>query len=176
MRELRPSSGHPPFRNKTHPLFPGQIPAAFAHVILAQLTNRVFALFTMTPPPESNSSHPAGLIADLRQSISQILSLAASLHSWVAEFGPDGGENLALIENSGREIRNRLEAALAGHAPIASMEWLDKDLRHDLRNAISAVSGFAELILMDLPESSEARTRLIQLRQWAKTFVELIGH
>ena len=128
----------------------------------------------MTTAPESNSSDPAALVASLRQLTGEILSLAASLHPWVPEFGPEGGENLAIIENAGREIRERLEAALASRASDSSMEWLDKGLRHDFCNLIGAVSGFAELILMESSESCEARPRVMRLRQGAKTFVELI--
>ena len=128
----------------------------------------------MTTPPEYNSSDPAGLIVGLRQSIDEILSLTADLLPWVHEFGPEGGENLALIENVGREIRERLESVLAARASNLSLDWLDKNLRHDFRNLISAVTGFAELILMESAESCEARPRVIRLRQCAKTFIDLI--
>ena len=47
-------------------------------------------------------------------------------------------------------------------------------LRHDLRNGMGAVSGFAELIQMESSESCEALPRVVRLRQCVKAFLELL--
>lgn len=141
---------------------------------LASAANRRFLTTTMSAPLESGSSEPARRIENLRAMIAEILTLAAGLRPWVPEFGPDGAENLAMIENSASEVRELLESALSARAPDAAREWPDKDLRHDLRNGMGAVSGFAELIQMETSGSCGALPWVIRLRQCVKTVVELI--
>lgn len=103
----------------------------------------------------------------LRELSREILQTAASLRPRLAEFGEDGPELFGYIENSGLAIRKKLNG-------IADFSLHDKEIRHDFRNMIGSVTGFAELILMEAGLSLESAEGLMRLRHNSREFVEIL--
>lgn len=103
----------------------------------------------------------------LRELSREILQTAASLRPRLAEFGEDGPELFGYIENSGVAIRKKLNG-------IADFSLHDKEIRHDFRNMIGSVTGFAELILMESGLSLESTEGLTRLRHNSREFVEIL--
>jgi CheY-like chemotaxis protein len=103
----------------------------------------------------------------LREIAREIVMTAASLRSRVSEYGEDGPELFGYIENSGVAIRKKLNG-------IEDFSLHDKELRHDFRNMIGSVTGFAELILMEEGLSYESTEGLTLLRTRSKEFVEIL--
>jgi hypothetical protein len=103
----------------------------------------------------------------LRELSREILQTAASLRPRLAEFGEDGPELFGYIENSGVAIRKKLNG-------IADFSLHDKEIRHDFRNMIGSVTGFAELILMESGLSLESTEGLKRLRHNSREFVEIL--
>lgn len=103
----------------------------------------------------------------LREVARDIVQTAASLRGRVAEYGEDGPELFSYIENSGREIRKKLNS-------VADFSLHDKELRHDFRNMIGSVTGFAELILMESGLSYESTQGLTRLRENSREFVDIL--
>lgn len=96
-----------------------------------------------------------------------IVETSVSLRPRIGEYGEDGPELFGYIENSGREIRKKLNG-------VAEFSLHDKELRHDFRNMIGSVTGFSELILMESGLSDESTEGLTRLRQNSKEFVEIL--
>jgi CheY-like chemotaxis protein len=103
----------------------------------------------------------------LRELARDIVQTAASLRPRVVEYGEDGPELFGYIENSGIAIRKKLNG-------VADFSLHDKELRHDFRNMIGAVTGFAELILMEAGLSLESTEGLTRLRRNSKEFVDIL--
>lgn len=103
----------------------------------------------------------------LREIARDIVQTAASLRHRVGEYGEDGPELFGYIQNSGHEIRKKLNG-------VADFSLHDKELRHDFRNMIGSVTGFSELILMETGISQESTQGLTRLRQNSKEFVEIL--
>jgi CheY-like chemotaxis protein len=103
----------------------------------------------------------------LRELSREILQTAASLRPRLAEFGEDGPELFGYIENYGVAIRKKLNG-------IADFSLHDKEIRHDFRNMIGSVTGFAELILMESGLSLESTEGLKRLRHNSREFVEIL--
>jgi len=103
----------------------------------------------------------------LREVARDIIQTALSLRPRVAEYGEDGPELFGYIENSGHEIRKKLNG-------VADFSLHDKELRHDFRNMIGSVTGFSELILMESGLSFESTEGLTRLRRNSKEFVEIL--
>jgi len=103
----------------------------------------------------------------LREVVRDIVQTALSLRPRVAEYGEDGPELFGYIENSGHEIRKKLNG-------VADFSLHDKELRHDFRNMIGSVTGFSELILMESGLSFESTEGLTRLRRNSKEFVEIL--
>ena len=103
----------------------------------------------------------------LRELARDIVHTSAALTHRVGEYGEDGPELFGYIQNSGREIRKKLNG-------VADFSLHDKELRHDFRNMIGSVTGFAELILMEIGISQESTLGLTRLRQNSKEFVDIL--
>lgn len=103
----------------------------------------------------------------LRELARDIVQTAASLRPRVVEYGEDGPELFGYIENSGIAIRKKLNG-------ILDFSLHDKELRHDFRNMIGSVTGFAELILMESGLSLESTEGLTRLRRNSKEFVDIL--
>lgn len=103
----------------------------------------------------------------LREIARDIVQTSAVLRHRVGEYGEDGPELFGYIETSGIAIRRKLNA-------VADFSLHDKELRHDFRNMIGSVTGFAELILMESGLSSESAEGLTRLRRNSKEFVDIL--
>jgi CheY-like chemotaxis protein len=103
----------------------------------------------------------------LRELARDIVQTTANLRSRVGEYGEDGPELFGYIENSGIAIRKKLNG-------VADFSLHDKELRHDFRNMIGSVTGFAELILMESGLSSDSTEGLTKLRRNSKEFVDIL--
>jgi len=112
------------------------------------------------------SSNPSSL-AQLKALISEIQSTTENLKSNVPEFGDDGPELFGYIEGSGGDIMTKLDE-------IGETSLYDHELRHDFRNMIGSVTGFAELILMESGLTPESQKGLTRLRECSRDFVELL--
>lgn len=103
----------------------------------------------------------------LRELARDIVQTTAALRHRVTEYGEDGPELFGYIENSGIAIRKKLNG-------VADFSLHDKELRHDFRNMIGSVTGFAELILMESGLSYESTEGLTRLRRNSKEFVDIL--
>lgn len=103
----------------------------------------------------------------LRELARDIVQTAAGLRHRVGEYGEDGPELFSYIENSGMAIRKKLNG-------VVDFSLHDKELRHDFRNMIGSVTGFAELILMESGLSYESTEGLTRLRRNSKEFVDIL--
>jgi CheY-like chemotaxis protein len=103
----------------------------------------------------------------LREIALDIVQVSASLKSRIGEYGEDGPELFSYIVNSGHEIRKKLNGT-------ADFSLHDKELRHDFRNMIGSVTGFSELILMEVGLSPESTAGLTRLRENSSEFVHIL--
>lgn len=103
----------------------------------------------------------------LREITRDIVQTTVSLKSRLDEYGEDGPELFGYIEASGAQIRKKLNS-------VEDYSLHDKTLRHDFRNMIGSVTGFAELILMEQTLSPEATVGLSRLRERSREFVEIL--
>ncbi len=103
----------------------------------------------------------------LRELARDTVQTALALRSRVGEYGEDGPELFGYIESAGIAIRKKLNT-------IADFSLHDKELRHDFRNMIGSVTGFAELILMEPGLSAESQDGLTQLRRNSSEFVVIL--
>lgn len=103
----------------------------------------------------------------LREITREIVQTTAVLRGRIAEYGEDGPELFGYIESSGVAIRRKLNG-------VADFSLHEKELRHDFRNMIGSVTGFAELILMESGLSRESTEGLTRLRTRSKEFVDVL--
>ncbi len=103
----------------------------------------------------------------LREIARDIVRTAVALRPRIGEYGEDGPELFGYIESSGAAIRKKLNG-------VPDFSLHDKELRHDFRNMIGSVTGFAELILMESGLSTESTEGLVRLRRNSKEFVEIL--
>lgn len=103
----------------------------------------------------------------LREITREIVSTTEDLKSRMDEYGEDGPELFGYIETAGVAIRKKLNA-------VEDFSLHDKELRHDFRNMIGSVTGFAELILMEPGVSPEATEGLTRLRERSREFVDIL--
>lgn len=103
----------------------------------------------------------------LRELTRDIISTTEQLKARVDEFGDDGPELFGYIETSGFAIRKKLNG-------FEDFSLHDKELRHDFRNMIGSVTGFAELILMEPDLSTESSHGMARLRERSREFVSIL--
>ncbi|MEM9015668.1 MAG: hypothetical protein AAGC68_01545 [Verrucomicrobiota bacterium] len=103
----------------------------------------------------------------LRELTRDVINTTLQLKPSISEFGDDGPELFGYIETSGVAIRKKLNA-------LEDFCLHDKELRHDFRNMIGSVTGFAELIMMEPSVSPESSQRLARLRERSREFVEIL--
>lgn len=103
----------------------------------------------------------------LREITRDIVMTTHRLKPLVPEYGEDGPELFGYIETAGIAIRKKLN-------DVADFSLHDKELRHDFRNMIGSVTGFAELILMEAGISPESSQGLSRLRERSREFVEVL--
>ena len=110
-------------------------------------------------------------VHSVAQSISELVNL---LRPQAAVLGSDGPEMFGYIEKGEQQISTEM-TRIAADGPVAAQHALfDKDLRHDFRNMIGSVTGFAELILMESGLDQQASAALTQIRQYSSEFVRLL--
>jgi hypothetical protein len=103
----------------------------------------------------------------LREVTRDIVNTTVQLKPRVGEYGDDGPELFGYIETSSIAIRKKLNA-------VEDFSLHDKELRHDFRNMIGSVTGFAELIMMEPDISTESTHGLSRLRERSREFVDLL--
>ncbi len=103
----------------------------------------------------------------LKEIVEEIQNTTQILKPRIEEFGEDGPELFGYIEGSGEEIRTKLGG-------IGETSLYDHELRHDFRNMIGSVTGFAELILMEPGLSPDSQRGLTRLRECSRDFVEFL--
>lgn len=103
----------------------------------------------------------------LREITRDIVNTTVQLKPRVSEYGDDGPELFGYIETSSIAIRKKLNA-------VEDFSLHDKELRHDFRNMIGSVTGFAELILMEPGISPESTHGLSRLRERSREFVDVL--
>lgn len=103
----------------------------------------------------------------LRELTRDVIDTTIRLKVHMAEYGADGPELFGYIESAGIAIREKLST-------VKDFSLHDKDLRHDFRNMIGSVTGFAELILMEPGISPAPAQGMTKLREWSKEFVNIL--
>jgi CheY-like chemotaxis protein len=103
----------------------------------------------------------------LREITRDIVNTAMNLKPRIGEYGDDGPELFGYIETSSVAIRKKLNA-------VEDFSLHDKDLRHDFRNMIGSVTGFAELIMMEPGISPDSTRGLGRLRERSREFVNVL--
>lgn len=103
----------------------------------------------------------------LREITRDIVGTTQRLKANLAEYGEDGPELFGYIETAGAAIRKKLNE-------VADFSLHDKELRHDFRNMIGSVTGFAELIMMESGLSPDSTQGLSRLRDRSREFVEIL--
>ncbi len=82
----------------------------------------------------------------------------------LSELGEQGPIAIESMEDASSSLRVRLEAdkVTPGHHLPDSVR--DRQVRHDFRNLLAAVNGFAQILLLEdyLPQDIEARLRVIK--------------
>lgn len=103
----------------------------------------------------------------LREIVRDIVTTTQRLKAFLGEYGEDGPELFGYIESSGIEIRKKLNT-------VEDFSLHDKELRHDFRNMIGSVTGFAELIMMEPTISPVSSQGMARLRERSREFVEVL--
>lgn len=103
-----------------------------------------------------------------------IRDLIDTLRPYSTSLGVDGPELFGYIENGEKQISSELSAIEARGPEACENALYDKDLRHDFRNMIGSVTGFAELILMEPGIDRKFAAALTQVRQHSSEFVRLL--
>jgi len=110
------------------------------------------------------------------QIIRQIAQLSVLLQSAAHELSDFavffGAENVSHIRTGAADLVRASGGLLTAHTETGA--GLSRDLRHDLRNHVAVVKGFADLILMDLPRNHSARGMLENLSRQSLDFVALL--
>jgi CheY-like chemotaxis protein len=100
--------------------------------------------------------------------------LVNGLRPHASVLGSDGPEMFSYIEKGEQQISGEL-GKIEAQGPVATENALyDKDLRHDFRNMIGSVTGFAELILMEAGLDQNLASALRQIRHYSSEFVRLL--
>lgn len=103
----------------------------------------------------------------LRELTRDVIATTVRLKVHMAEYGADGPELFGYIESAGIAICDKLSM-------VEDFSLHDKVLRHDFRNMVGSVTGFAELILMEPGISPAPAQGLTKLREWSKEFVKIL--
>lgn len=103
----------------------------------------------------------------LREVVRDIVNTTQRLKAFLPEYGEDGPELFGYIESAGTEIRKKLNT-------VEDFSLHDKELRHDFRNMIGSVTGFAELIMMEPSISPTSSQGMARLRERSREFVEVL--
>ena len=104
----------------------------------------------------------------LRELTRDVIATTVRLKVHMAEYGADGPELFGYIESAGIAICDKLSM-------VEDFSLHDKVLRHDFRNMVGSVTGFAELILMEPGISPAPAQGLTELREWSKEFVNILN-
>lgn len=117
------------------------------------------------PPLQVTGRDPA--LNQLREISRDMIHTAERLRRLVEEYGEDGPEHFRYIDDAGVAICRKLN-------DLADFSLHDRELRHDFRNMIASVTGFAELIMMESDLSDESIRGLGYLRELSRTFIEIL--
>ncbi len=158
------------------PLFEKAKAAGFRSVYPTQDSSRLIIealrreIERVQVPAETEVSEVVGRdpsLNRLRDVARDIIEMTVTLRGRLPEFGADGPELFGYIESSGMAILKKLNG-------VPDFCLHDKELRHDFRNMIGSVTGFAELILMEEGLSDLSTRGLTRLRENSKEFVEIL--
>lgn len=122
---------------------------------------------TQVEPSEAAAAAGEQPIDRLKTLTNEVIQIATSLRPQIPNFGADGPELFGYIEGSSSQISDKL-------TEIDGVKLQDKDIRHDFRNMIGSVTGFAELILMEPAIPADAQQGLARIRECSRDFVELL--
>lgn len=106
----------------------------------------------------------ASVLPSLQQLTAQMRQLGEHLPPFTGVLDAD---NIAFVRYTSAAIVKSLETLAA--KPGNPLE--DRDVRHDLRNQVAVVKGFADLMMMDIPSSHAVAPSLKQLGILADQFV-----
>jgi len=103
-----------------------------------------------------------------------ILAMVASLRAGFSAVGSDGDDYLILIEESARKIARALGEEVERWSADPDSPTIGRELRHDLRNWIGAVTGFASLIPLECPLPGEAAATLDRIDAAARRLIAML--
>ncbi len=135
--------------------------------VLAALEGRMEEENGLEEEPEADLVSRDPSLNRLRELTRDVINTTVRLKAHMAEYGADGPELFGYIESAGIAIRKKLNT-------VEDFSLHDKELRHDFRNMIGSVTGFAELILMEPGVSPAPAQGMTQLREWSKEFVNIL--
>lgn len=135
--------------------------------VIAALRGRVsdVAATPFISPLQVTGRDPA--LNQLREITREIIHTSERLRRLVDEYGEDGPEHFRYIDDAGVAICRKLNE-------LADFSLHDRELRHDFRNMIASVTGFAELIMMEAHLSDESIRGLSHLRALSRKFIEIL--
>jgi CheY-like chemotaxis protein len=135
--------------------------------VIAALRGRgsVSAAASFVSPLQVTGRDPS--LNQLREITREIIQVSERLRRLVDEYGEDGPEHFRYIDDAGVAICRKLN-------DVADFSLHDRELRHDFRNMIASVTGFAELIMMEPDLSDESIRGLTRLRELSRKFIEIL--
>ncbi|MDC0275853.1 response regulator [Verrucomicrobiales bacterium] len=149
-------------------LFPKATVSRVLPMELQGLLNQPIHLQEVRSPAGAIESIAGDTALDRLQTLtSEVIQLADGLKLLVPTFGDDGPELFGYIDNSSVAIREKLGG-------LSDEGLRDKEIRHDFRNMIGSVTGFAELIMMEESISDDAKSGLTRIRECSRIFVDLL--
>lgn len=131
-------------------------------------------LQAMPTHPNAVPAAPSNAAEELVALVAEVRMLADQLAPSATEFGDDGPELFGFIDNSTDDILNKLQGYLAQGVDHATLVLQDREVRHDFRNMIGSVTGFAELILMESGIQEDHQVKFKKIRENSATFVSLL--
>ncbi len=118
--------------------------------------------------PESESTQS---LSHLRSMAEQLDLLSGHLVPFAEELDAD---NVQFVRGAAEALVKELEA-MEARASVSGWEQhplSDREARHDVRNRIAVVSGFSDLMLMDVSGTHVTAAPLRELRSIAGEFVK----
>ena len=112
-------------------------------------------------------------LSEMHTLVSRIRLSCAAVGAFREELEQEDQEMLDYMLDAAEALRSKMESILIGGAANDPFYELDREQRHDLRNSITAVLGFAELLLQCYTDPVVMIQQLERLRTDAKVFTEM---
>lgn len=109
------------------------------------------------------------ILQDLHQLAHRILSGTRSLSQHLDVLNPD---QVKLVTDSAESIMREMEPALAHNNPGEPNPIETKKSRHDIRNQLAVIRGFADLMYMESPEGHPVCPILEEIMDCSDKMVE----